>query len=120
MAVPSPDMPAVEAAKPVGIIVGDMLAHWRHKDPSPGPPIENTALEIGDLVTIATMSADDMRPVYNTYVVVDYFKSEMSEYDSQFVYLPLEEFNACGGWGRGSTACRSSSKRRTATRAISS
>ncbi|CAN5193642.1 ABC transporter permease [soil metagenome] len=91
VAVPAPDMPIVEAAKPIGIIVGDMLAHWRHKDPNTGAPIENTALEIGDLVTIATMSADDMRPVYNTYVVVDYFKSEMSEYDSQFVYLPLEE-----------------------------
>ena len=50
-------------------------------------------LEIGDTIMLATFSGDggDMRPVWSTYVVVDYFKSEMSEYDSQFVYLPLEE-----------------------------
>lgn len=31
-----------------------------------------------------------MAPVYDRFAVVDYFKSEMSEYDSQFIFVPLE------------------------------
>jgi lipoprotein-releasing system permease protein len=89
--VPLPDLPTVEAPKPIGIIVGDMLAHWRYKDPKTGQPVEETSIGIGDPVMVATLAADGARPVYSTYVVMDYFKSEMSEYDSQFVYLPIEE-----------------------------
>ncbi len=102
-AIPLPDLPAVEAPKPIGVIVGHSLAHWQYKDPNTGLPEEIPALEIGDTIMLATLSGDEMRPVWSTYVVADYFKSEMSEYDSQFVYLPLEEIQRLRHMGNRAT-----------------
>lgn len=89
-AIPLPQLPEVVAPKPIGIIVGHAIAHWQYKNTA-GEAETVQALQIGDPVMLATLSGDEMRPVWSTYVVADYFKSEMSEYDSQFVYLPLEE-----------------------------
>src|SRR5207244_4197190 len=41
-------------------------------------------------VVITTISGARLAPVYDRFTVVDYFKSEMSEYDSQYVFVPLE------------------------------
>lgn len=100
-AIPMPELPPVETPKPIGIIVGHAIAHWSYKNPNAGQTTKNgvepatievEALKIGDSVMVATLSgSDEMRPVYSNYVVTDFFKSEMSEYDAQFVYLPLEE-----------------------------
>ncbi len=58
-------------------------------------------LKPGDDLFVATIGAadrpEDLRPVFGTYVVTDYFKSEMSEYDSQFVYLPIDELQKLRG-----------------------
>lgn len=89
--VPQPDLPAVEPPKPIGIIVGHSLAHFRYKHPETGEMKEVPGLRIGDHVMIATLAANEMRPVWGTYIVVDYFKSEMSEYDSQFIYMNLPD-----------------------------
>src|SRR5262249_50882113 len=37
-----------------------------------------------------TVSGQRLTPVYDSFVVVDYFKSEMSEYDSNLVFVPLD------------------------------
>lgn len=89
--VPDPGLPTFEAPKPIGIIVGHSLAHFRYKNPQTGEMVEVPGLRPGDHVMIATLAANEMRPVWGTYVVTDYFKSEMSEYDSQFVYMNLPE-----------------------------
>ncbi len=89
--VPAPNLPQFEAPKPTGIIVGHSLAHFRYKNPETGQMEEVPGLRPGDHVMIATLAANEMRPVWGTYVVVDYFKSEMSEYDSQFVYMNLPD-----------------------------
>lgn len=89
--IPGPDLPKFEAPKPVGIIVGHSLAHFRYKNPDTGVVEEVPGLRPGDHVMIATLAANEMRPVWGTYVVVDYFKSEMSEYDSQFIYMDLPD-----------------------------
>jgi lipoprotein-releasing system permease protein len=89
--VPMPELPKVEPAKPIGIIVGHSLAHFRYKNPETGQVEEVPGLRPGDHVMIATLAANEMRPVWGTYVVVDYFKSEMSEYDSQFIYMNLPD-----------------------------
>ncbi len=89
--VPGPDLPKFEAPKPIGIIVGHSLAHFRYKHPDTGVVEEVPGLRPGDHVMIATLAANEMRPVWGTYVVIDYFKSEMSEYDSQFIYMDLPD-----------------------------
>lgn len=89
--IPGPDLPKFEAAKPIGIIVGHSLAHFRYKNPDTGVVEEVPGLRPGDHVMIATLAANEMRPVWGTYVVIDYFKSEMSEYDSQFIYMDLPD-----------------------------
>jgi lipoprotein-releasing system permease protein len=90
-AIPAPTLTAVEPPKPKGIIVGHSLAHFRYKDQNTGQMVEVPGLRPGDTVLIATLGANEMRPVWGTYIVVDYFQSEMSEYDSQFVYMNLPE-----------------------------
>ena len=39
---------------------------------------------------IYTVGSQNLEPVYDQFVVCDYMKSEMSEYDSTFVYVPLD------------------------------
>ena len=47
-------------------------------------------LQPGDDVVITTLSGQKMPPVYARFAVVDHFKSEMSEYDSNYVFVPLD------------------------------
>ena len=47
-------------------------------------------MEPGDEVVITTVSGAKMSPVFDRFVVSDYFKSEMSEYDSNYVFMPIE------------------------------
>ncbi len=89
--VPDANLPEFQDPKPIGIIVGHSLAHFRYKNPDTGVIEEVPGLRPGDHVMIATLAANEMRPVWGTYVVTDYFKSEMSEYDSQFIYMDLPD-----------------------------
>ena len=43
---------------------------------------------------MTTVSGQRLTPVYDSFVVVDYFKSEMSEYDANCVFVPLEHLQA--------------------------
>jgi lipoprotein-releasing system permease protein len=49
-------------------------------------------LQPGDEVVIYTLTSEGegIRPVYDSLVVTTFVKTEMSEYDSQYVYVPLE------------------------------
>jgi lipoprotein-releasing system permease protein len=73
------------------IILGHAMAHYREKN---GTDQLNTTeiatIEPGDEVVITTISGQRMRPVNDRLVVCDYFKSEMSEYDGTYVFVPLE------------------------------
>ena len=44
---------------------------------------------IGDDIIITTVSGAKLSPVYARFAVSDFFKSEMSEYDSRYVFVPL-------------------------------
>src|SRR5207253_7001531 len=49
----------------------------------------------GDEVILVTVSGEMvngqmLRPVYDNAVVTDFFKSEMSEYDANYVFVPLD------------------------------
>ncbi len=94
--VPPPVLPDRPPPRIPGVILGYSIANVRYKDPDTGT-IEVGLLKPGDDVFLATVSAGDMKPVSSTFVVCDFFKSEMSEYDGSFVYVPLQELQRLRG-----------------------
>lgn len=97
--VPPPDLGAMTEGMPVaklhGAVVGYTLAHWRYtKD---GVVHEETPLMPGDDVTITTVGGADVKPVWGSFLVTDYLKTEMSEYDQSFVYVPLDQLQKIRG-----------------------
>lgn len=87
---PPPDPPPSREKKPEGIILGWALAHVRLPGSAPADIKEFTLLEPGDNVKITTVSGAKLAPVYDRFAVCSYFKSEMSEYDSNYVFVSLE------------------------------
>lgn len=79
---------------PCGAFVGNLIASFRSKRPTVGEDgkdyDERYVLEEGHPIFVTTLSGgDNMEPRKDRFVVVDFFKSEMSEYDSNYVYVPL-------------------------------
>ncbi|MBX9581761.1 MAG: FtsX-like permease family protein [Gemmataceae bacterium] len=99
-APPPPDAAAMTAGMPVaklyGAFPGYALAHLRYTNEA-GKLVEETALYPGDAVTVTTVGGETLRPVSGTFLVADYLKTEMSEYDQSFVYVPLEQLQAIRG-----------------------
>jgi lipoprotein-releasing system permease protein len=90
-------------AKIHGVIPGYNIAHFRYRDN--GELIEKAALLPGDPVTITTVGGgNELKPVWGTFVVADYVKTEMSEYDSGLVYVSLEQLQRLRGMGERCTA----------------
>ena len=90
-AIPEPDHDIMEAGiKPQvhGVILGYAIAHFRYKDDT-GKTVEEAALEEGDDVLLTTAGGQELKPVWGSFIVTDYLKTEMSEYDQSFVYVPL-------------------------------
>jgi lipoprotein-releasing system permease protein len=84
-----PEVP--ELYVPPGIIVGNAVASFRDPEVAPGEkPKDFYILQPGDDVVLTTVSGQRLAPVFSRFVVCDYFKSEMSEYDSQYVFVPLD------------------------------
>jgi lipoprotein-releasing system permease protein len=90
---PGPDPVESGYRPPPGIILGYAIAHYR--DPNE-PHKDVRTLEPGDDVTLITISGqplwpnNDLRPVNARLAVVDYSRTEMSEYDGNYVYVPLD------------------------------
>lgn len=83
---PPPAPPPREAKVPRGAIVGNLLACWRDRDQR-----DHYLINPGDAIILTTVSGGPRPvPVYDHFLVVDYFKSEMSEYDSSYVFVPLD------------------------------
>ena len=103
---PKPGAPAQDLPPPVlapdaaprlpGAILGYSMAHYRHTEPD-GTVEDRAILMPGDEVFIATVGASGTKPVSATFVIADFFKSDMSEYDSSFVYVPLEDLQRIRG-----------------------
>jgi lipoprotein-releasing system permease protein len=89
--LPRPEIPPLEIEPPAGIFLGYALGHFRRTLPD-GTTEEIPVLRPGDEVIIITSSGQVLKPVYESAVVADYFKSEMSEYDASYVFVPLEWF----------------------------
>jgi lipoprotein-releasing system permease protein len=105
-AIPEPDMQLdVGVPKPQmhGAIVGHSLAHFRYHDKD-GKTVEEVALRPGDNVVITTAGGEDLKPVWGSFYVADYLKTEMSEYDQSFVYVPLDQLQRIRGMADRVTA----------------
>lgn len=88
---PPPDPPPTREKMPVGIIPGNALVSYRKKAKPPEiKPTDEYLLEPGDDLIIYTVSGQKMEAVKDRFTICSYFKSEMSEYDSNYVYVPLD------------------------------
>ncbi|MBY0514406.1 MAG: FtsX-like permease family protein [Gemmataceae bacterium] len=79
-----------------GVVPGYSIAHFRYRNEK-GEVVEEPALLPGDAVTLTTVGGNDLKPVWGTFVVTDYVKTEMSEYDQSFVYVPLDQLQKIRG-----------------------
>jgi lipoprotein-releasing system permease protein len=90
-AKPPPDPPPSQAHVPHGAILGFALAHYRERTAHASSEKKDVCmLHPGDDVVLTTVSGQKLSPVYDRFTVCDYFKSEMSEYDSNYVFVPLD------------------------------
>jgi lipoprotein-releasing system permease protein len=84
---PPPDPPYV----PRGAIVGYAIGHFRNPEAHANDVKKDvTSLELGDDVILTTVSGVRLSPVEARFAVSGYFRSEMSEYDANYVFVPLD------------------------------
>jgi lipoprotein-releasing system permease protein len=106
-AIPEPNADFMKAGMPepklYGVIPGYTLAHFRFRDEN-GHVVDETALRPGDPVTITTVGGAELKPVWGTFLVADYLRTEMSEYDQSFVYVPLDQLQRIRGMDDRCTA----------------
>jgi lipoprotein-releasing system permease protein len=96
-----PEAPRPEP-KVFGAILGYSIAHVRFTEG--GVVKEEAVLRPGDAVTVTTAGGAELKPVWGSFVVADYVKTEMSEYDSNFVFVPLDQLQRVRGMGDRCTA----------------
>lgn len=88
---PPPDDPEPTAQPPRGAIVGFAIASFRDRNAHAGNKDKDIiTLEAGDDIVLTTVSGARLSPVYDRFTVCSYFSSEMSEYDSNYVFVPLD------------------------------
>jgi lipoprotein-releasing system permease protein len=92
---PTPETPP--RVEPKGLIVGYAIATRRHKRPD-GTVKDVVVLPPGEDVSLTTFDATTQRAIPIQGVVVDYFKSEMNEYDANYVYVPLDHLQRLMAW----------------------
>jgi lipoprotein-releasing system permease protein len=97
--IPAPQIPAGPAMRIPGAFIGHSLAHYHWKDPETGESRTRALLNPGDDIFLATVGSTGTKPVSSTFTVADYFHCEMSEYDSTFIYVPLDELQKLRGMG---------------------
>lgn len=86
---PPKDTPYVPRV-PHGAVLGHLIGTFRYEDPVTKETKEEYSVDLGDSVVLTTVNGEKLTPVYDSFVVVSYFKSEMSEYDGNYVFVPLE------------------------------
>jgi lipoprotein-releasing system permease protein len=79
-----------QVSLPTGAFVGYLLASYRFRDEQKNTVEERFVLNPGSDITLITVGGDRPEPVYRNFAVVDYFRSDMSEYDGNYVYVPLD------------------------------
>lgn len=80
-----------------GAILGFSLGHYRYTDEKTGEQSDRAVLEPGDDFTLLTYGATGTKAANATFFVTDYFRSDMSEYDSSFVYVDIRDLQRIRG-----------------------
>jgi lipoprotein-releasing system permease protein len=97
---PPPDAPEELEEMPAGIILGNAIASFRRKDATAESEVKDLyLLERGDEVIITTVNGrgDRLRPIPARFVVTAFFKSEMSEYDGNYVFVSKKKLQELRG-----------------------
>ena len=68
-----------------GAVVGNIIASFRNNKGD-----DAYVLVQGSPIYLTTVAGEKMAPVIDRFVIVDYFKSELAEYDGNQVYVPLK------------------------------
>jgi lipoprotein-releasing system permease protein len=90
--LPPDPTPKPRSEAPAGAIIGYAIGNLRDPNaPRDAPNKDIPIVNPGDEIILITLSGVKLVPVYKNFVVCDYFKSEMSEYDSNYVFVPLED-----------------------------
>ena len=84
--------PPAEARVPVGIIPGFGITHYRKLDPATNEMKDEPIMAPGDTIKLVTVGSGkkNLEPVFSDFAVCDSIRTEMTEYDSRFVYVPLD------------------------------
>ena len=84
--------PPAEPLTPIGAIPGFGITHYRRTDPKTGEIADMPILRNGDSIKLMTVGAGkkNLEPVFSSFAVADSIRTEMTEYDSRFVYVPLD------------------------------
>jgi lipoprotein-releasing system permease protein len=85
-------------------IVGWAIANYRVPATEKEPARIQCNIQPGDEVILTTVSGAKMIPVYDRFAVSDYIKTEMSDYDSNYVYVPLDHLQRLRGLDDNVTA----------------
>lgn len=75
---------------PQGAIIGNLVAGFRIPNPKPGEPDVHHLLHPGDTMVLVTTKGPKLEPAYDRFVVVDYVRTDMSEYDGNLVYVDIK------------------------------
>lgn len=95
---PAPPPFAEDAASdPPGVIIGNLIAGFRRPSPQTGEPETLYVMHPGDPLMLITVKGKKLEPVYDRFIVVDYFKTEMSEYDGNLVFVDLKHLQKLRG-----------------------
>ena len=92
--VPNPVFPKPELDQTppmAGAFVGYAIGHYRKRDATADSDEKDLPLLTkGDEIILITNSGQKLTPVYDSVIVSDFFKSEMSEYDANYIFVPIE------------------------------
>ena len=81
-----------------GIILGLAISNRKYVDPDTGETKDLFMVRPGDDVQITLPTAGpNPSPISQNCTVVDFYSSNMHEYDSSFAFMPLEELQALRG-----------------------
>lgn len=83
-----PDTPT-----PPGAIIGYQIATFRGRDMTS----DQYLIAPGQEIIVTTVTTGKPQPTDARFTVVDYFKCDMSEYDSNYVFVPIETLQRLRG-----------------------
>jgi lipoprotein-releasing system permease protein len=93
-----------EEKRVAGMLIGQALAHFRRYEKDGVTHQDVYTCEPGDTVSLVCPGGVKLTPEYDRFAVAGYFKSEMSEYDSGLVFVPLDHLQRLRGMQNRATS----------------